>query len=133
MAQFEQPRMYLGGMAGRPAQKEAPPFGRKLAQLRNERGWTQPELAKRLGVTVKTVTYYERSATNPTAKTVEKIAQVFGVSPIDLIDHKTSERKPGPPSKLERLTEQLAQLPKAKQKIVVQMLEGFLQQENVSN
>jgi transcriptional regulator with XRE-family HTH domain len=117
-------------MAGRPATKPAPPFGERLAALRKERGWTQPQLAERLGATVKMVTYLERQAKNPTVKTMEQIASVFGIPASELLGSvKVSKRarKPGPPSRLQELTEQLAQLPRSKQKIVVEMLEGFLQ------
>jgi transcriptional regulator with XRE-family HTH domain len=34
---------------GRPAQKEAPPFGRRLREARLARGWTQAELAGKVG------------------------------------------------------------------------------------
>ena len=122
---------YSADMAGRPATKPAPPFGERLAALRKERGWTQPQLAERLGITVMMVTYLERQAKNPTAKTVEQIAQVFGVPINALLGSakivSNGAHKPGPPSRLEELTEQLAQLPRSKQKTVVEMLEGFLQ------
>ncbi len=122
---------YSADMAGRPATKPAPPFGERLAALRKKRGWTQPQLAERLGITVMMVTYLERRAKNPTAKTVEQIAQVFGVPINALLGSakivSNGAHKPGPPSRLEELTEQLAQLPRSKQKTVVEMLEGFLQ------
>lgn len=117
-------------MAGRPATKPAPPFGERLAALRKERGWTQPQLAERLGTTVTMVTYLERRAKNPTVKTMEQIARIFGVPITELLGLakiQKSARKPGPPSRLEELTGQLSKLPRSKQKIVVQMLEGFLQ------
>ena len=122
---------YSADMAGRPATKPAPPFGERLAALRKERGWTQPQLAERLNATVKMVTYLERQAKNPTAKTIEQIAQVFGVSVNALLGsakaNSNGAHKPGPPSRLEELTGQLARLPRGKQKTVVEMLEGFLQ------
>lgn len=125
---------YSADMAGRPATKPAPPFGERLAALRKKRGWTQPQLAERLGITVMMVTYLERRAKNPTAKTVEQIAGVFGVSVNALLGSakivSNGAHKPGPPSRLEELTGQLAQLPRSKQKTVVEMLEGFLQKTN---
>jgi transcriptional regulator with XRE-family HTH domain len=117
-------------MAGRPATKPAPPFGERLAALRKERGWTQPQLAERLGTTVTMVTYLERRAKNPTVKTMEQIAGIFGVPVTDLLglaEIQKNARKPGPRSQLEELTEQLSRLPRGQQKVVVQMLEGFLQ------
>ena len=117
-------------MAGRPATKPAPPFGKRLAALRKERGWTQPQLAERIGTTVKMVTYLERQAKNPTVKTMEQIASVFGIPASELLGPAKAQKgagKPGPRSRLEELTGQLSKLPRGKQKVVVEMLEGFLQ------
>jgi transcriptional regulator with XRE-family HTH domain len=120
---------YSADMAGRPATKPAPPFGERLAALRKERGWTQPQLAERLGATVTMVTYLERRAKNPTVKTMEQIARIFGVPVSELLGLakvQPSARKPGPPSRLQELTGQLSKLPRGQQKIVIRMLEGFL-------
>ncbi len=121
---------YNADMAGRPTSKPAPAFGERLAALRHARSWTQAELAERLGTTVKMVTYYEREAENPTQKTIERIAEVFGVAAVDLMGHTNGTKnghKPGPPSRIQQLTQRLASLPRTKQKVVVEMLEGFLQ------
>jgi transcriptional regulator with XRE-family HTH domain len=120
---------YTADMAGRPTTKPAPPFGERIATLRRERGWTQPELASRLGTTVKMVTYYEREAQNPTHKTIEQFAKVFGVSPAEFLGQANGTkrtRKPGPPSRLLQLIDRLSNLPRQKQKVVIEMLEGFL-------
>ena len=45
-----------------------------------------------------------------------------------LKDSPKSRRKPGPASKLDRLTEQISQLPKPHQRFVVQMLETVVSQ-----
>ena len=121
-------------MAGRPPTKEAPEFGQRLAKFRKARGWTQSELAERLDTTVKTVTYYEREATNPTQKTLEKLGEILDVTPSELMGEVSNSKngKPGPASKLEKLTAQLAKLPKSKQKVVIDMLEGYLKQINSS-
>lgn len=120
---------YTADMAGRPTTKEAPIFGQRLAALRKQRGWTQAELAGRLDTTVKMVTYYEREATNPTSKTIEAIAKVFGISSAEFMGEpkgKTNGHKPGPPSRIQRLTQRLSKLPRHKQKVVIEMLEGVL-------
>lgn len=113
---------------GRPATKSAPKFGQRLAALRGERRLTQGELAQQLGVTRDAVTYYERAAKNPSAEFVEKVATFFGVGFDDLLgSNGRSLRKPGPTPQIAQLTERLAQLPRAQQRIVVKMLEGVLQ------
>jgi hypothetical protein len=69
-------------------------------------------------------------AENPTRKTIEKIAEVFGVDSVELLGEANGSRnghKPGPASRLQQLTQRLGTLPRNKQKVVVEMLEGFLQ------
>ena len=80
------------------------------------------------------VAYYESCAKNPTIEVVEKAAGVFAVAVGELAGNggQGGGRKPGRTSHLERLTGELARLPKAKQRVVVQMLEGFLHQENTA-
>lgn len=120
---------YNDGMAGRPPLKPAPVFGANLAALRKARGFTQPQLAEALGITPEMLNYYERRATNPSADFIAKTSAFFSVSADQLLalDNKNS-RKPGPPSHLAQLTERLSKLPRAQQKMVAQMLEGFLKQ-----
>ncbi len=121
---------YPVDMAGRPPTKEAPEFGKRLSSLRKARSWTQADLAQRLETSIKMIAYFEREATNPTQKTLNKLSEVFDVSPAELLGQQDEQKtsKPGPASKLERLTAELAQLPRSKQKVVVDMLEGFLKQ-----
>ena len=51
-----------------------------IRELREDRGWTQLELAKRLGVTPVTVYNSERGKYEPTASKLRQIARVFEVS-----------------------------------------------------
>lgn len=126
---FQPGEPYNDGMAGRPPSKPAPAFGAQLSALRKARGLTQPQLAESLGITPEMLNYYERRAKNPSADFIGKAAAFFGVSADDLLALNTkAPRKPGPPSHLEQLTARLAKLPRAKQKVVVEMLEGVLRQ-----
>ncbi len=51
-----------------------------IRELRQERGWTQLELANRLGVTPSAVYNWERGKFEPTASMFRRIARAFGVS-----------------------------------------------------
>jgi transcriptional regulator with XRE-family HTH domain len=75
------------------------------------------------------VTYYEREAVNPTTKTIERIAAVFKMTPAELMEgiESTQRKRSGPPSRLENIFEQISQLSKTRQKLVADMLEGFLE------
>jgi len=119
---------YTADMAGRPPINEAPPFGRSLAALRKARGWTQPQLADMLGISVNTLVYYERKATNPSGEFLGKAAKVFNVTTDELLGHSVKPtRKPGPPSQLEERLMAVRKLPRNKQKVVLQLLDSFLQ------
>ena len=55
-------------------------IGKKIAELRKQRRWTQAELAERLNVTDKAVSKWEQGAGCPELYTVVDIAKIFGVS-----------------------------------------------------
>lgn len=120
---------YNDDMAGRPPIKSAPTFGAQLAALRKAHGLTQPQLAQALGVSSAMLTYYERKATNPSAEFVSKAARVLNVSVDDLLGHPVKRsRKPGPPSVLEQKLSAIQQLPRERQKLVLQVLDTFLRE-----
>ena len=48
--------------------------------LRERKGWTQKQLARRVGVHPITIAKYETGAQTPRITTLMKIAKVFGVS-----------------------------------------------------
>ena len=55
-------------------------FGKKLKQLREEKGLTQTELAEALGTSLKTISNYEVKGTRPRRMDMfEKIAKYFDV------------------------------------------------------
>lgn len=60
--------------------------GEIIKALRLERGMTQSELGKLLGVTKATIQKYENGAIlNLKSKTVKKLSIIFGVHPIELM------------------------------------------------
>lgn len=121
-------RGYAADMAGRPPLNDAPPFGRNLAALRKASGWTQPQLAEMLGITLAALTHYERKAQNPTAEFVAKVAKLFNVSVDELLGHTIQPvKKSGPRSQLEDRLTAIRQLSRDKQKVVLQLLDSFLQ------
>ena len=112
----------------RPASNTQDPFGALLSRIRKEKGLTQMQLAERLKTSQQMVDYYERRAGNPTAKTIQKIAKALDIPLSQLTTQETISMKvkPGPQSKLEELIQRLSTLPRGKQKVVIDMLEGVL-------
>lgn len=116
-------------MAGRPPSTDAPPFGKRLAHFREKNGLTQAELASVLGISQQLVAYYERRATNPSLGFVEKAASALGVTVAELVAEapiRRETKKRGPRSHLEDRFERLKKLPRAKQDLVVRMIDAVL-------
>jgi len=100
-----------------------------MAAFRVAKGLSQAQLGEALGMDRGLVAYYERAARNPSLELVQKIADFFGVTVGELLnDTARAPRKPGPPSQFTQIAERLDRLPRAKQKVVAEMLEGFLKQ-----
>lgn len=55
-------------------------LGERICLLRREQGWSQAELAKRLGVCPSTVGMYEQGRREPSLEAVVALSQVFAVS-----------------------------------------------------
>ena len=60
----------------------------RVEEIRKERGLTQTELAKRLGVQQSTISLTENEARTPSAGLLLKIADELGVTIDELIDRK---------------------------------------------
>jgi transcriptional regulator with XRE-family HTH domain len=52
----------------------------RLARWREAKGWTQQELADRIGVSRTAVTQWESGRTTPTANNLAAVASILGVS-----------------------------------------------------
>jgi transcriptional regulator with XRE-family HTH domain len=57
----------------------------KIKALRNERGWTQPVLAKKAGVSAGYLARLETSRHDPKLSTLVKIAKALGVPVTELL------------------------------------------------
>ena len=128
MESFQEIRVYdAAAMAGRPPIREATDFGKRVAAARQQRGFTQRELADLIGTSRQMVDYLEHRATNVKSDMIVKLAEVLGVSADELLGVRSRRSRPGPKSKLQRQIEQIEALPQSKQKAIVQVLEMALQ------
>jgi transcriptional regulator with XRE-family HTH domain len=55
-------------------------LGERIRELRLKRGWTQQQLAERVGIQQKQISSYERGANVPSGQTFIALAEAFGVS-----------------------------------------------------
>lgn len=59
----------------------------KIRKLRQDKGWSQTQLAKKLNIPSQNVSRYERGVFAPSTEAMAKFAEVFGVS----VDYLLSE------------------------------------------
>lgn len=76
------------------------PFGKRLVQLRYERGLTQTQLAELIGSTQKNISHYETVGKLPPAVVVIKLAEALEVSTDQLLglapQKPTKQKQPAP-------------------------------------
>lgn len=106
-------------------------LGARVAQARKQAGLTQVQLAERLGVAQQTLAHYEVGRARIAADLLPILGDILDVSIDELLTGQTSPRRPGkrgPASRLQQQIEALAQLPKAKQRVVCEVLDAMLAQ-----
>jgi transcriptional regulator with XRE-family HTH domain len=103
-------------------------LGVRIAQLRKEQGLSQQALADELGIAQQTLAHYEVGRARMPVSLLPAMAEFFGIAVDDLLGVKNGAGKRGPTPLLQRQVERLSRLPKAKQKVVMEMLDGVLQQ-----
>lgn len=105
-------------------------LGVHIAQLRKEQGLSQQALADELGLPQQTLAHYEVGRARMPVSLLPTLAQFFGIAVDDLLGLKNNTGKRGPTPLLQRQIERLSRLPKTKQKVVMEMLDGVLSQSS---
>jgi len=103
-------------------------LGERVAQFRKTHDITQAQLAEALHVSQQTVQAYEVGRRRIPVSALPVLASTLAVSIEALIGEKSQPAKRGPTPKLQQQVERLARLPKTKQRVVMEMLEGLLSQ-----
>ena len=103
-------------------------LGARIAQLRREQSLTQQQLAEALGTTQQQVASYEVARLRVPVSLLPRLARTLGVSVEALIGEEEKPAKRGPSPKLLRHLERISQLPKPKQRAVMEVIEAVLAQ-----
>ena len=104
-------------------------LGGKIASLRKEQQITQVQLAEVLGISQQYMQAFEAGRRKVPSSMLPTLAEVLAASVEELIGiASTDGKKRGPAPKLLKQVEQISQLPKAKQKFVMEMLDTVIQQ-----
>ncbi len=113
-------------------------LGERLLRLRKERGYTQVELAAKVGIIQALISDYERDELRMHAEMVARFSVALSITADELLGlSEGPESKRGAQSKLSlklvRRLQKLEQLPSNKQKALLQTIDMFLQGSGLGN
>lgn len=103
-------------------------LGQRLARLRKERGYTQVDLSKKIGIIQTLISDYELDKLRLSAEMAVRFAMVLDVTVDDLLrpqQRKKAQRK-GPSLKVARRMEEIEKLPPRQQALVLSALDSIL-------
>ena len=103
-------------------------LGARIAEFRKSATITQVQLAETLKVSQQTVASWEVGRRGVPVATLPALARALSVSIESLVGDKAPPGKRGPTPQLQQKIERLTRLPKAQQRLVLQMLDGVLAQ-----
>lgn len=104
-------------------------LGACIAQARKAHGLTQQQVADNLGIPQQTYANYEVGYARVPASMLPTLGQMLGLTPEELLGHSVKPKlKRGPVSRLDQQIERIRQLPRAKQQVLMEMLDGVLAQ-----
>ena len=102
-------------------------IGQRLARLRKQRGYTQVELAEKMGSRQVLISAYETDRIALSAEMAVRLAVAMEVSTDELLYPKIRKKSTAQPSlKVMRRMEQIEQLPDNKQSFILTALDSLL-------
>jgi transcriptional regulator with XRE-family HTH domain len=107
-------------------------IGQRLARLRKERGFTQNELAKKMGFVQALISEYERDKIRPFADILIRFAIALNVSLDEIVGLKENKEKHLQPNlRLIKRIHKIVKLPKSKQKYILKILDSLIDKAEV--
>lgn len=102
-------------------------IGQRLARIRKEKGYTQIELANKVGLVQAMISDYEVGKLRILGETAVRLAKVLGVSTDELLGlRKIDSNGKKITSRLRRRMEKIEELPPHKQKTLINTIDTFI-------
>lgn len=103
--------------------------GERLASLRQAKGFTQKQLAEKIGVSQQDIAYWERQAAAPRGDVLPKLAVVLEVSVDELLGVRPMRnQREGPKGRLHQIFEAASHLPRRQQQKIAEVVEALVAQ-----
>jgi transcriptional regulator with XRE-family HTH domain len=101
-------------------------MGERLARIRKERGYTQVELAERIGIIQSLISDYETDRLRLTAEMAVRFALALDVSLDELLHPKVKKHSGKSSLRVLRRMKQIESLPPAQQTTVLRTIDAFV-------
>jgi transcriptional regulator with XRE-family HTH domain len=112
---------------GRPTNRKRTAFGERLVAARDEAGLNQRDLANRLCITQRALSWWERQPVSLKPEQLAALAVALGVSADYLLGIDTAKKRgTGPAGKARRVFEAVSKLPRHQQQKIVDVVETFV-------
>lgn len=98
-------------------------IGKNIKALRQSKGWSQEQIALKLGITAPAFSKIESGQTDANFSRLEQIAQAFGITTTELINYQDQQAQARHQDQILELKKQLAQkdaaLIQAQEKVIM--------------
>ena len=111
------------------AQQET--FGKRMAKLRKDAGFTQRALAAELGISQRMIAYYEGQTEYPPAHLIPALSEVLGASADELLGIVPLKARRPTNQRLWRRFRQIEKLPAQQRKQLLAVIDTFLDRERL--
>ena len=102
-------------------------LNQRVLQLRKAAGMTQKDISQALGISSARYSHYERGFRRFPVAILPQLAEALGCTEADLFNsEQPKSRKRGPTSRLDLIVNRIYQLPRTKQAMILDMVEGAL-------
>lgn len=102
-------------------------IGQRLARLRKQHGYTQVELAEKMGTRQVLISAYETDRASLSAEMAVRLAMALDITTDELLHPKVKKKAAKKPSlKIARRMEQIESLPQRKQDALLTTIDAFI-------
>ena len=115
---------------GRPAKSKRSEFGSRLHAAREAKGFSQAQMAHKLGIAQQSYAAWERRDVALRAEQLQQLADFLEIGIPQLLGHTPKPtRASGPVGRLRQVFERASQLPRHQQAKVAEFVEAFVDQQ----
>ena len=109
------------------SEEQAKQLNKRILQLRKAAGMTQKDMSEALGISPARYSHYDRGFRRFPVAVLPQVAESLGCTEADLFgSQEVKARKRGPTSRLDNLINRIHKLPRTKQMMILDMVEGAL-------